>query len=86
MNNHKKTQLLIQGIFNDTSETQVQFQELDIPLNERLQHEVETKAIFLVNDIEFQNNSVQRQIKNFQEWKSGLNDKNSVHFGISFFI
>jgi|GEM_PF-2605737 len=84
MNNYKRTQLLTQKVFDDTSETQVQFQELDIPVNERLPYELETKDIFLVNDIEYQNNSVERQMKNFQEWKSGLTDKNSAHFGISF--
>jgi hypothetical protein len=71
---------------DSTSEMQARFQELHIHLNEGSQHKVETKDIFFINDLEYQHNSVERQIKNFQKWKSGLTNKNSAHFGISFFI
>ena len=86
MNNHKRTQFLTQEIFDDTSETQVQFQEFHMPLDETPQFCAEMKDIKFVNDLEYHHYSISRKLHNFQEWKLRLIDKNSVHFGISFFI
>ncbi|WP_346986115.1 hypothetical protein [Chryseobacterium sp. POE27] len=86
MNDHNRTQVLEGEIFDGTSETQTQFVELYILSDEKPQLKAGTKDILFVSDLEYPRNSVIRQLKNFQEWKLRLTDKNSLHFGISFFI
>lgn len=82
MNDQNKTQPLTVEIVDSASEKKTPCKELHFPLNET----AKIKDVLLINNVEYQNNSIARQLHNFQEWKLRLTDKNSLHFGISFFI
>jgi len=85
MNDHNRTQHFLEEVFDGVSEMQSQSRKL-YPIDKTQQLCVEKNNILLVNDVEYRHHSISIKFHNFQEWKLRLTEKNSLHFGISFFI
>ncbi len=86
MNDHNITQSFKEEAFDGIPETQSHSQEVHIPVKEVPPFCSKMNDISFVNDVEYRHHSISIKLHNFQEWKSKLTDKNSLHFGISFFI
>lgn len=86
MNDHNRTRSLTGAISDIASVEEFKINERPVLLDEIPQIGAEMKDLIFVDDVEYRHYAVSIKLRNFQEWKSRLTDKNSVHFGISFFI